>query len=83
MNIRNYRITAKYNIQHKEMVFQKDIRALDKKRALEKFYSILGSQKIKRSQIRIIEIKEIQPDEIKSRKLQKIALSDNPALYVE
>jgi len=65
------------------MIFRKDIRALDKEKALEKFYSILGSHNIKRCQIKIVEIKEIPPEEIKSRSLQKIAISSSPVIYVE
>ncbi len=65
------------------MLFRKDVRAVDRDKALEKFYSILGSQNLKRSQIKIVSIEEIPPEEIKDRRLQKIALSDNPAIYVE
>ena len=83
MEIRNYRITAKYRIQKREILFRKDIRAIDKQRAVEKFYDYPGSQNLRRSQIKIIEIKEISPEEIKNRKLRKIAISENPALYVE
>ncbi len=83
MSVKNFRITAKYSLQRKEFIFRKEIRAIDLRRAIEKFYSILGSQKIKRSSIRIIKIEEIEPTEFKSRRLQKIALSKNPVLYVE
>jgi len=83
MEIKNYRISAKYYIQRRERTFRKDIRAIDEKRALEKFYSILGAQNIKRNQIIILEIKEIPPEDIKDRKLQRIALSDEPTIFVE
>lgn len=83
MEVKNYRITAVYNIQRRVMKFSKEIRALSKERALEKFYDILGAQNIRRSQIRIIDVKEIPPSEIKDRKLQRIALSEKPVLYVD
>jgi len=83
VEVRNFRIVAKYRIQRKEMIFRKDVRAIDERRALEKFYDILGSQNLKRTQIKIIEIKEIPPEDIKQRRLQKLALSEDPVLYVE
>jgi len=83
MSIKNFRITAKYKIQRREFVFRKEIRALDVEKALEKFYSILGSQNIKRTAIRIVKIEEIEPIEFKNRRLQRIALSKEPVLYVE
>ena len=83
MSIKNFRITAKYKIQRREFVFRKEIRALDVEKALEKFYSILGSQNIKRTAIRIVKIEEIEPIGFKNRRLQRIALSKEPVLYVE
>lgn len=83
VEVKNYRIVAKYAIQRREMLFRKDIRAIDERKALEKFYDLLGAHNIRRTQIRIIDIREIAPEEIKDRKLRKIATSDQPALYVE
>ncbi len=83
MEIRNYRITAKYKIKKREILFRKDIRAINEKYAIGKFYSYLGSQNLKRTQIKIVKIEEIAPEDIKDRRLRKIAISDTPALYVE
>lgn len=83
MEVKNYRITAVYSIQRRIMKFSKEIRAVSKEKALEKFYDILGAQNIRRNQIRIIDIREIPPSEIKNRKLQKIALVEKPVLYVD
>ncbi|MEX0568510.1 MAG: hypothetical protein Q6363_005020 [Candidatus Njordarchaeota archaeon] len=83
MEVKNYRITAVYSIQKRERKFSKEIRAVSKEKALQKFYDILGAQNIRRSKIRMVDIKEISPNDIKNRKLQKIALSEKPALYVD
>ncbi|MCR8432981.1 MAG: hypothetical protein NDP13_00465 [Crenarchaeota archaeon] len=81
--MKNFRILAKYRSQGRIFTLYKEIRALSINEALEKFYSLLGSQKIKRLDIKIIKVDEISPTELKNRKLQKIALSKDPVLYVE
>lgn len=47
--------------------FTKEVRALTKEEALEKVYSVLGSNhKLKRYHIRITRIEEISPEEARS-----------------
>ncbi|OYT51303.1 MAG: 50S ribosomal protein L18a [Desulfurococcales archaeon ex4484_204] len=48
--------------------FEVDVRALTKEQAIEKVLSDLGSRhKLKRYHIRILEVKEIRPEESKSK----------------
>lgn len=52
--------------------FEKEVPAYDEKHALEKIYSLFGSVfKVKRTQIKILEIKEISKEEVKDKKLRK------------
>lgn len=83
MEIKTFRIKAKYKIQGRTLEVSKDIRALNMENALEKFYSEIGSQGLKRTALNIYEIKEIKPEEIKNEKLRKIVLSDDPVLLVD
>lgn len=83
MEVKNFRIIARYCTQKRTLTFRKEIRALSINEALEKFYSLLGSQKVKRLDVEIVKIEEIDPSELKKRKLQRIALSKDPIIYVE
>ncbi|MCD6428018.1 MAG: 50S ribosomal protein L18a [Desulfurococcales archaeon] len=54
-------------------VFRIDVRALTKEHAIEKVLSELGSRhKLKRSHIKILEVKEIRPEESKSKFIKQL-----------
>ena len=56
--------------------FEKELVAIDEKDALEKLYSLYGGiHKVKRSQIKIEEIKEISIEEVKDLQLKKFLLA--------
>ncbi len=51
-----------------------DVRGVNEKEALEKVYSLMGSRhKLKRSHIKIVEVKEIRPEESKSKYIRDLA----------
>lgn len=53
--------------------FVKEITAYNEKHALEKIYSIFGGiYKVKRKRIKILEIKELKPEEILDKKIKKL-----------
>ncbi len=53
--------------------FRIDVRALAKEHAIEKVLSELGSRhKLKRSHIKILEVKEIRPEESKSKFIRQL-----------
>jgi len=54
-------------------VFRIDVRALTKEHAVEKVLSELGSRhKLKRSHIRILKVREIKPEESKSKFIKQL-----------
>ncbi len=54
--------------------FKKEIRALNPEHALEKLYSEMGSRhKVKRTNIRVVDIKEIDAEEAESRYIRELA----------
>lgn len=66
--VKIYRVTGYMLISHDKyptwQKFTQEIRALSEKEALEKLYSLLGSRhKLKRHHIKILEIREIKPEE--------------------
>ena len=80
--VKNYRILGRYRRLKRYFQISKEIRALNVEEALEKFFSEIGSWGLKRTQIEIIKIEEISPEEMKNQKLKKIAIAENPALWV-
>jgi len=75
--IKVYRIIGKMLLSHdhfpEERIFRMEIPAVSEKDALEKVYSDLGSRhKLKRSHIKIIEIKEISPEQALSPYIKKL-----------
>ena len=83
MEIKTYRIKASYKIQRRKFYVYKEIRDTSLENALERFFSEIGSRGIKRTAMTIEEIVEVKPEEIKSEKLKKIVLMDNPVLVVD
>lgn len=54
--------------------FRKEIRALSPEHALEKLYSEMGSRhKVKRANIKIVDIKEIGSEEAESKYIRELA----------
>jgi len=81
--VKTYRIKGKYRKNKRDFIVTRYVRALDEEKALEKFYSLIGSEKLKRLQVDIIEIKEVSPDEIKNLKLKKLMVAEDPVLWVD
>lgn len=78
-----FRVYARYSRAKKKINISRDILAINENAALEKFFSELGRHGIKRYEVEITNIKEIDPSEIKNPKLRKIALAEKPVIYVE
>ncbi|WP_367116330.1 50S ribosomal protein L18Ae [Methanothermococcus sp.] len=68
-----FRITGRVLGKEEPMVFTKECKALKEEDALEFIYSDIGSKHhVKRTMVKIEEIKEISEDEITDLILQKI-----------
>ncbi len=61
--IKIFKIVGTYNKNHKKYKFSKEVRALKQEDALEKMYSNITSIGIYRRQIKLLEVKEISPEE--------------------
>lgn len=81
--VKNFRIEAVYRMAKRVFRVCKEVRALTLEEALDKFFSEIGRQKLKRTQLRITKIEEIKPEALKNPKLKKLALLENPVIYVE
>ena len=72
--IKNFKITGSFSEKGKKVTFNKEIRSLDKDDAIEKIYQFFGSKhKVKRNQIKILEIKTIDKKDITDRLVQEFA----------
>jgi len=81
--VKIYRIKGNYRKSRRVFWVYKEIRALSKEKALEKFFSEIGRHGIKRQQLNITSIEEINPAEVKNAKIKKIITAEKPALYIE
>ena len=65
--VKIFRIIGEYRKNLMKIRFSKEVRALKREDALEIVFSEIGSShKVKRRNIKILEIKEIKPEEVKS-----------------
>ncbi len=76
--VKTFRIEGIMLISHDRLPtwqkFTKEVRALNKEQAIEYVYSVLGSNhKLRRKHIKILSIKEIEPEEARDRRIQQIA----------
>ena len=77
--IKVFRITGELVKPNLRTAFRKEIRALSPENAKEKIYTDLGSKhRAKRFQIRILQVEEIPPEEVKSPLIRKLALGEKP-----
>ncbi|MHA1665033.1 MAG: hypothetical protein ACTSVW_04295 [Candidatus Njordarchaeales archaeon] len=83
MEIKNFRIKGKYKRQKRYYYKIGYVRALDKNKALEKYFSMLGSMGIKRNEVEIIEVAEVSIEEIKNKTLSRIAGLEKPSILVD
>jgi large subunit ribosomal protein LX len=69
--VKTFRISCSVKFGFRELPVVKEVRALTREEALEKFYSEVGSNhKLKRKQLKNISIEEIKLEEVKSQSLK-------------
>ncbi|ADV65417.1 50S ribosomal protein L18Ae [Desulfurococcus mucosus] len=81
MEVKTYRVTGYMLISHDRyptwQKFTKEVRGVDEKDALEKVYSILGSNhKLKRYHIRVESVEEIDPGESRNPFIRQLAQAE-------
>ncbi len=75
--VKVFRIAGKINKPNWKTNFKKEVRALKPEDAVEKIYKELGSKhRAKRFQIKILEVKEITPEEITNPIIKKLATGE-------
>lgn len=79
---RAFRIYARYRRAKKIFSVRRDVLAINENAALEKFFSELGRHGVKRVEITIERVQEIDLKEVKNPRLRKIALADKPVIFM-
>jgi len=78
VDVKVFRVIGKITKPNYKTDFQKEVRAVKPEDAAETVYKEIGSKhKAKRFQIKITEVKEISPDEIKSPLIRKLTLGES------
>ena len=72
--IKTFRVKGTVKRGFRQLTFTKEIRGINEKEALEKFYNEVGSRnRIKRSQIKNITVEEIDPNQARSAIIRTLA----------
>lgn len=75
--VKIFRITGKIDKPNWKTSFKKEVRALKPGDAVEKIYKELGSKhRTKRFQIKVLEVKEISPEEVTNPIIKKLAAGE-------
>lgn len=75
--VKVFRITGKIDKPNWKTNFRKEVRALKPEDAVEKIYKEIGSKhRAKRFQIKILEVKEISPEEVTNPIIKKLAAGE-------
>jgi large subunit ribosomal protein LX len=75
--VKIFRITGKIDKPNWKTSFKKEVRALKPEDAVEKIYKELGSKhRTKRFQIKVLEVKEISPEEVTNPIIKKLATGE-------
>jgi len=62
--------------------FSLEVTDVKQKNAVERVYSLLGSRhKLKRSHIRILEVKEIKPEEVEDSRIRELLNTDRIVVF--
>jgi large subunit ribosomal protein LX len=73
--VKVFRVIGKIRKPNFQTDFRKEVRALKPEDALEKVYMLLGSKhRVKRFQMTISKVEEIEPQEIKDNIVKKLTL---------
>ena len=81
VGVKVFRVIGKITKPNYKTEFQKEVRAVKPEDAVETIYKDIGSKhKAKRFQIKVIEVKEISPEEIKSPLIRKLTLGEGESV---
>lgn len=77
VKVRNFRVEGIINKPNWKTKFRKEVRAIRPEDAVEKVLMDLGSKhRVKRCHIKILNVVEVPPEELKDPVLRKVALGE-------
>jgi large subunit ribosomal protein LX len=72
-----FRVSGEINKPNYQTSFRKEVRALKPEHAVEEVYKQLGSRhRAKRFQIKIVDVEEVNPQDIKDTIIRKLTLGE-------
>ncbi len=79
--IKVFRVVGKITKPNFQTDFKKEIRALKPDHAVERIYKEIGSKhRVKRFQIRILNVEEIRPEEVTDPIVRKLTLGEKESV---
>ncbi len=75
--VKVFRVSGEINKPNYQTSFRKEVRALKPEHAVEEVYKQLGSRhRAKRFQIKIVDVEEVNPQDIKDTIIRKLTLGE-------
>jgi large subunit ribosomal protein LX len=75
--VKVFRVSGEINKPNYQTSFRKEVRALKPEHAVEEVYKQLGSRhRAKRFQIKIVDVKEVNPQDVKDPIIRKLTLGE-------
>jgi len=82
VKVRVFRVSGFMKIRREWQKFSLELTGVKREDVVEQVYSLLGSRhKLKRAHIRIVEVKEISPEEVQSPRLRDLIKTDKIVLF--
>jgi len=82
VKVKVFRVTGLMRIKGEWQKFSLEVTDVKQKNAVERVYSLLGSRhKLKRSHIRILEVKEIKPEEVEDSRIRELLNTDRIVVF--
>jgi large subunit ribosomal protein LX len=76
--IKVFRVTGEIRKPNLQTAFRKEVRAVKREDAVEKIYMEIGSKhRVKRFQIKIINVEEVPSEEIESFTIRKLTMGES------
>lgn len=77
MEVKVFRVSGKMFVRNAWQKFSIELTGLKREHVIEEVYSLLGSRhKLKRSHIKIEEVREISPNEVENPNIRKLLILD-------
>ena len=82
MKVKAFRVSGVMRIKDSWQKFSVELTEVSEENAVERVYSLLGSRhKLKRAHIKVLEVRELSPDEVTDLRVRKLLSADKVMVF--